>query len=131
MGVESVCRVRTLDVPVLLAAAVLSVIGGSLAFLDSSLKKRVASVVSAIAALASVGAYIRLVHAYNSTERFRVMVAAGNPVAGLGPWDLLALLLGGCAIVASVLGSRKACLLLLTSGVLAVGYTLLTLAFWD
>jgi hypothetical protein len=116
--------------PVLLTVIGLGVIGGGLAFLESSLKKRVASVVSAVAAIASVGAYIRLVQVYNS-RTLSVVIATGNPIAGLGPWDELALLLGFAAIVGSVLGARKACVPLLISGVLSLGYTLLTLSFWD
>jgi hypothetical protein len=116
--------------PVLLAVIGLGVIGGVLAFLETSLKKRVASLVSALAAIASVGAYIRLVHVYNS-RLLSVVIATGNPIAGLGPWDDLALLFGFAAIVGSVLGARKACVPLLISGILASGYALLTLSFWD
>jgi hypothetical protein len=115
---------------VLVAVAALSVVGGCLAFLESSLKKRLASVASAVAAIASVGAYIRIVHVYNSRP-LSVVIATGNPLAGLGPWDELALLLGAAAIAGSILGARKACVPLLISGILALGYTLLMLSFWD
>jgi len=116
--------------PVLLAAIGLGIIGGGLAFLESSLKKRVASVVSAVAAIASVASYVHLVHVY-STRPLSVVLATGNPIAGLGPWDDFALLLGFAAIIASLLGGRKACVPLLFSGILALGCTLLALSSWD
>ena len=116
--------------PVLLAAAVLGVIGGCLVFLESSLKKRISSVTSAVAAIASVGAFIRLVHVYNARP-LSIVIATGNPIAGLAPWDLLGVLFSVVTIVGSLLGSRKALLPLLISGILMLGYTFLTLSFWD
>ena len=38
---------------------------------------------------------------------------------------------GAAAIAGSILGARKACVPLLISGILALGYTLLMLSFWD
>ena len=116
--------------PVLLAAAVLCVIGGCLSFLEPSVKKRIASIVSAFATLASISAFICLVHVYN-LRSLSVVIATGNPLAGLGPWDDMALLFSVVAIVGSLLGSRKALLPLLVSGILMLGYTSLVVSLWD
>jgi hypothetical protein len=116
--------------PVLIAAAALCVIGGCLAFFESVVRKRVVSIVSAFVTLASIGAFIRLVHVYNSRP-LSVVIATRNPLAGLGPWDLMALVFSVVTIVGSFLGSRKALLPLLASGVLMLGYTSLVVSLWD
>jgi hypothetical protein len=119
-----------MSILVLLAVAVLSVSGGCLAVLEPRMNKRVASIASAAASIASLGCFIRLVQVYNSRP-LSVVMATGNPIAGLGPWDLLAMLLGVAAIIASVLGGKKALMPLLASSILMFSYTLLTVSFWD
>jgi hypothetical protein len=113
---------------ILLAVAALSVRGGYLALQEPSIKRRTASLVAAVALITSVGAFIRLVHAYNVRP---IELFARNPMAGLAPWDLLALGLSSAAIIPSVWGVKKARLPLLTSSVLMFSYTLLTLNVWD
>jgi hypothetical protein len=69
-------------------------------------------------------------HAYNS-QSLGLVAATHNPLAGLGPWDLLALLLGLTAIIAAVLGANRARILLIPPGVLMICLTLMALSDWD
>lgn len=113
---------------VLLAVATLSVRGGYLAAQEPCIPKRTASLVAAVALITSAGAFIRMVYAYNTRP---IELFARNPMAGLPPWDLLALALSFGAIVPSVWGVRKARLPLLASSFVMFSYTLLTLTVWD
>jgi hypothetical protein len=113
---------------ILLAVAALSVSGGYFAVQEPCIKKRTASLIAAVALITSVGAFIRLVHAYNVRP---IELFARNPMAGLGPWDLLALGLSFAAMLPTAWGVKKARLPLLTSSILMFSYTLLTLTFWD
>jgi hypothetical protein len=115
---------------VLLAVAVMSVSGGYLALHEPRNWKRTTSLVAAIASIASAGAFVRLVHVYNSRP-LAIVTVTSNPLAGLGPWDLLALLLSFVAIVASGLGTKKARILLLIPSILMFSITLLALSSWD
>jgi hypothetical protein len=115
---------------VLIAVAVASVSGGFLAVRDSRVWNRTANLMAAAALIASEAAFIRLLQVYNS-RALGVMIASGNPMAGLGWWGLLALLLSFSAIIAAALGVSKASLLLMPGSILMFSYTLLTLSFWD
>lgn len=113
---------------VLIAVAVMSVGGGYVAAHEPTLRRRTASLAAAVGSIASGGFYIHLLQVYNSRP---IEVFSRNPMAGLGPWDGLAMLLSFAAIIAAGLGAKKARLLLLTSSSLMLSYTLLTLVFWD
>jgi hypothetical protein len=117
-----------ITVLILIAVTVTSVSGGYVAVHEPRLSRRVTSFAAPIFSIGSAGAFIRLIHAHN-VQRFQVY--ALNPVAGLEPWDLIALLLSLIAITASILGVKKARLLLLASSVLIFSYTLLMLGLWD
>jgi len=113
---------------VLLAVAAMSVGGGYVAVRGPGGRRRTISLAAAVASIASAGFYIRLLQVYNSRP---IEMFSRNPMAGLGPWDDLAMLLSFAAIVASGLGAKKPRVLLLTSSILMLSYTLLTLGFWD
>jgi hypothetical protein len=115
---------------VLTAVAVMSVSGGVLAARDSRVWNRTANLMAAGALIASEAAFIHLIQVYNSRP-VGLVIASGNPMAGLGWWSLIALLLSFSAIIAAALGVSKASLLLMPSSILMFAYTLLTLSFWD
>ncbi len=116
---------------VVLAAVVsMSVCGGWLAMREPRTWRRATSLVTAVAAIASAGSFLRLLHAYSS-QSLGLVAATHNPLAGLGPWDLLALLLGLTAIIAAGLGANRVRILLIAPGVLMICFTLLALSDWD
>ncbi|MFZ0285601.1 MAG: hypothetical protein WAL32_10245 [Terriglobales bacterium] len=108
----------------------MSVRGGYLALREPRLWRRTAGLVASVASIATAVAFVCLVQVYNS-RTLAIVTATGNPLAGLGPWDLLALLLSLVAIIASGLGSKKARILLLISSILMFSFTLLALIFLD
>jgi hypothetical protein len=115
---------------VLALLVLMSVGGGLLALREPRIWRRAASLVAAVAAIASAGSFLRLLQAYNSLS-LGLVAATHNPLAGLGPWDLLALLLGLAAIIAAGLGADRARILLIPPGVLMICFTLLALSDWD
>jgi hypothetical protein len=115
---------------VLVAVILMSVGGGWLALREPRIWKRAASFVAAVAAIASAASFLRLLYAYNS-QSLELVTATHNPLAGLGPWDLLALLLGLTAIIAAALGANRARILLITPGVLMICLTVLAVIDWD
>ena len=117
---------------VLAAVILMSVGGGWLALREPHIRRRAASLVAAVAALASAASFLRLLHAYNSRS-LGLVTATHNPLAGLGPWDLLSLLFSWTAIVAAGFGAKRALtlLLLIFPGVLMFCFTLLALSDWD
>jgi hypothetical protein len=115
---------------VLVAVAVMSVGGGWLAFRELRGWRRAASLVAAVASIGSAASFLRLVQVYNSRP-LEIVTATRNPLAGLAPWDLLALLLGLIAIATAGLGVKRARILLLASGILMFCFTLLVLTEWD
>jgi len=115
---------------VLVAVVVMSVGGGWLALREPRTWRRAASLAAPVASIASAGSFLRLLHAYNS-KPLGLVAATHNPLAGLGPWDLVALLLGLTAIIAAGLGANRARILLIPPGVLMFCFTLLALSDWD
>jgi hypothetical protein len=115
---------------VLVTVAVMSVGGGLLALHEPRIWRRSASLAAAVASIASAGSFLRLLRAYNS-QPVGLVLATHNPLAGLGPWDLLALLLSLIAIIAAGLGANRARILLVAPGVLMFCLTPLVLSEWD
>jgi hypothetical protein len=115
---------------VLVAVAVMSVSGGWLAFREPRVWRRAASLVAAVASIGSAASFLRLVQVYNSRP-LEIVTATHNPLAGLAPWDLLALLLGLIAIATAGSGVKRARIFLLASGILIFCLTLLVLTEWD
>ena len=74
---------------VLAAVVLMSVSGGLLALREPRIWRRAASLLAVVAAIASAGSFLRLLHAYSS-QSLGLVAATHNPLAGLGPWDLLA-----------------------------------------
>jgi len=112
---------------VLLAVAVMSVGGGYLALHEPRLWRRAASLAAVVASIASAGAFFRLVQVYNSRS-LEIVRVTHNTIAGLGPWDGLALLLSFTAIIAAGLGVNKARIPLLAASLLMFSFTLLALS---
>ncbi len=115
---------------VLVAVALMSVGGGWLALREPRIWRRTTSLTAAVASIASAGSFLRLLLAYNS-QPLELVAATHNPLAGLGPWDLLALLLSLIAIIAAAFGANKTRILLMAPGVLMFCLTMLALSDWD
>jgi hypothetical protein len=115
---------------VLFAVAVMSVTGGYFALSEPRICRRGASLAAAVASIGSAASFFRLLQVYNSRP-LEIVTATHNPLAGLGPWDLLALLLSLTAIGAAGWGASRARMLLLAPGVLMFCLTLLALINWD
>jgi hypothetical protein len=115
---------------VLVAVAVMSVSGGWLALREPRIWRRAASLAAAVASIAAAGSFLRLLQAYNS-QPLGLVAATHNPLAGLGPWDLLALLLSLIAIIVAGFGANRDRILLTAPGVLMFCLTLLALTEWD
>jgi hypothetical protein len=119
-----------ISLTVLVCVAVMSVGGGWLALREPRIWRRFASLAAAVASIASAGSFLRLLQAYNS-QPLGLVAATHNPLAGLGPWDGLALLLSLTAIIAAAFGANRARILLMAPGVLMFCLTLLVLTVWD
>jgi len=109
---------------ILIGVTVMSAAGGNLAFYSRIPFERIMSLLAAIASIASVACFLLLVRAYNARP---IELFARNPLGGLGPWDLLALLLSLAAITASTFGGKKARLPLLAASITMFSFTLFTL----
>jgi len=115
---------------VLIFVVVLSAYGGYLVAREPVSAKRVVSLVAAAVSIASVASFIRLIQVYNSRD-LALVTATGNFMAGLGPWDLIALGLSLVAIVLSSLGSKRARIPLLVSAIVMFLQTCFVLSLWD
>ena len=119
-----------ITIAVLVAVAVMNAVGGWLALREPRLWRRIASLAAAVAAIAAAGSFLRLLQAYNS-QPLGLVVATHNPLAGLGAWGLLALLLSVIAVIAGAFGADRARIPVMVSGILMFCWTLFRLSAWD
>jgi len=115
--------------PTLLVVAGLGLIGGFLACIEPGMTKRIVSIGSAITSVSSVGTFIHLVHVYNSRP-ISLVIATGNPLAGLGLWSEFVYVLSLLTILGAAWGSKKALIPLAVSGGLMLTYLTITITFW-
>jgi|HubBroStandDraft_2_1064218.scaffolds.fasta_scaffold701238_1 hypothetical protein len=119
-----------ITIPVLVAVAVMNLVGVWLALREPRLWRRAASLAATVASIAAAGSFLRLLQAYNSRP-LGLVVATHNPLAGLGSWDLLALLLSLIAVIAGAFGADRARIPVMVPGILMFCLTLFTLGAWD